>query len=154
MGRAMYKHCSVLLPILLTACHPATPTAPAIDVHDAWARETAPGQTGAAAYRTVVISGNEADLLVGVSSPRATGAMLHGSNDSGGVMAMRMIDAVPIAGGATVTLAPLGTHVMLTGLSAPLKVGERIPLTLRFARVGERQVDAAVLAAGSNGPAR
>jgi len=150
----MIKRLSTIFPLLLAACHPATPTAPAIDVRDAWARETAPGQASGAAYLTIVNSGSEGDRLVGVSTPRATGAMLHGSSHSGGVMTMRMMDAVPIAGGATVTLAPMVTHIMLTGVATPLKVGERVPLTLRFARAGERQVDAAVLAAGSNGPAR
>ncbi|GAC1347100.1 MAG: hypothetical protein NVSMB20_22480 [Bradyrhizobium sp.] len=64
-----------------------------------------------------------------------------------------MMGPIAIAGGTTVTLAPLGTHIMLSRISAPLKVGEQIPLTLSFASAGERQVDAAVLAAGSSGPA-
>jgi len=150
----MIKRIFAVVPLLLAACHPATPTAPAIDVRDAWARETPPGQTAGAAYVTIVNASSEGDRLVGVSTPRATGAMLHGSSSHDGVMAMRMMNDVAIPGGTVVKLAPLGTHIMLTGLSSPLKVGERVPLTLRFARAGERQVDAAVLSAGSNGPGR
>ena len=140
--------------LLLAACKPAAPTASAIAVRDAWARETAPGQTSGAAYFTIVNMGSEGDTLVSVTTPAASMAMVHGSSNSNGVMAMRMMADLPVPGSATVSLAPLGTHVMLTGLSAPLHAGDRLPLTLRFARAGDRQVDAAVLPASASGPAR
>ena len=148
------RRLSLIGALLLAACKPATPTAPAIEIRDAWARETAPGQTNGAAYFTIVNMGSEGDRLVSVTTPAASMAMLHGSSDSNGVMAMRMMADLPVPGSATVTLAPLGTHLMLTGLSAPLHAGDRVPLTLRFARAGARQVDAAVLPASASGPAR
>ena len=148
------RRLSLIGALLLVACKPATPTAPAIEIRDAWARETAPGQTNGAAYFTIVNMGSEGDRLVSVTTPAASMAMLHGSSNSNGVMAMRMMADLPVPGSATVTLAPLGTHVMLTGLSAPLHAGDRVPLTLRFARAGARQVDAAVLPASASGPAR
>lgn len=148
------RRLSLIGALLLVACKPATPTAPAIEIRDAWARETAPGQTNGAAYFTIVNMGSEGDRLVSVTTPAASMAMLHGSSDSNGVMAMRMMADLPVPGSATVTLAPLGTHLMLTGLSAPLHAGDRVPLTLRFARAGARQVDAAVLPASASGPAR
>ena len=148
------RRLSLIGALLLVACKPATPTAPAIEIRDAWARETAPGQTNGAAYFTIVNMGSEGDRLVSVTTPAASMAMLHGSSNSNGVMAMRMMADLPVPGSATVTLAPLGTHLMLTGLSAPLHAGDRVPLTLRFARAGARQVDAAVLPASASGPAR
>ena len=148
------RRLSLVGALLLAACKPATPTAPAIEIRDAWARETAPGQTSGAAYFTIVNTGSEGDTLVSVTTPAASMAMVHGSSNSNGVMAMRMMADLPVPGSATVTLAPLGTHVMLTGLSAPLHAGDRVPLTLRFARAGARQVDAAVLPASASGPAR
>ena len=148
------RRLSLIGALLLAACKPATPTAPAIEIRDAWARETAPGQTSGAAYFTVVNLGSEGDRLVSVTTPAASMAMIHGSSNSNGVMAMRMMADLPVPGSATVTLAPLGTHVMLTGLSAPLHAGDRVPLSLRFARAGARQVDAAVLPASASGPAR
>ena len=136
--------------LLLAACKPA---APAIEISGAWARETAPGQTSGAAYFTIVNLGSEGDKLVSVTTPAASMAMIHGSSSSSnGVIAMRMMADLPVPGSATVKLAPLGTHVMLTGLSAPLHAGDRVPLTLRFARAGTRQVDAAVLPASASGP--
>ena len=148
------RRLSLIGALLLAACKPAAPTAPAITVLDAWARETAPGQTSGAAYFTIVNMGSEGDKLVSVTTPAASMAMIHGSSNSNGVMAMRMMADLPVPGSATVTLAPLGTHLMLTGLSAPLHAGDRVPLTLRFARAGARQVDAAVLPASTSGPAR
>ena len=148
------RRLSLIGALLLVACKPATPTAPAIEIRDAWARETAPGQTNGAAYFTIVNMGSEGDRLVSITTPAASMAMLHGSSNSNGVMAMRMMANLPVPGSATVTLAPLATHVMLTGLSAPLHAGDRVPLTLRFARAGARQVDAAVLPASASGPAR
>ena len=148
------RRLSLIGALLLAACKPATPTAPAIEIRDAWARETAPGQTNGAAYFTIVNMGSEGDRLVSVTTPAASMAMIHGSSNSNGVMAMRMMADLPVPGSATVTLAPLGTHLMLTGLSAALHAGDRVPLTLRFARAGARQVDAAVLPASASGPAR
>ena len=149
------RRLSLIGALLLAACKPATPTAPAIEIRDAWARETAPGQTNGAAYFTIVNMGSVGDSLVSVTTPAASMAMIHGSSSSSnGVIAMRMMADLPVPGSATVKLAPLGTHVMLTGLSAPLHAGDRVPLTLRFARAGARQVDAAVLPASTSGPAR
>ncbi len=148
------RRLSLIGALLLAACSPAAPTAPAIEIRDAWARETAPGQTSGAAYFTIVNMGSEGDKLVSITTPAAPMAMIHGSSNSNGVMAMRMMADLPVPGSATVTLAPLGTHVMLTGLSAPLHAGDRLLLTLRFARAGARQVDAAVLPASASGPDR
>ena len=46
--------------------------------------------------------------------------------------------------GATVTLAPQGTHVMFMGLDAPLVEGERVPAVLVFEKAGEVAVEFAV----------
>lgn len=148
-----FRPVTAVMSLLIAGCHQLPPRASAIEVRDGWIRATAPGQVSGAAYATIINSGTQDDRLIGVSSPRATAAMLHGSSNAGGVMAMRMTGAVRVAPGATVTLAPLGTHIMLTGLTGPLKAGERLPLTLRFARAGERRIEAAVVPATAAGVA-
>jgi len=127
-----------------TSCAPA---APDIAVNDAWARATAAGQSSGAVYATIANRG-AADQLVGVSSEAGT-AMLHRSDQEGGVARMRMVSEVPIPAGGEVALAPGGTHIMLTGLAAPLAIGTDLPLTLRFAKAGPRTVRVAVVAAGA-----
>ena len=136
---------------MLAACHGAN-SKPDLDIRQAWARETAPGQSGGAVYLTIENRGGGGDRLVSVSTPRASMAMLHGSSSSGGIMAMRMVTGIDLPAGATVSLAPLGSHVMLDGVARPLRAGEMIPLTLSFAKSGQRAVTAKVLAAGSAGP--
>ena len=124
-----------------------TPASPAIEVRDAWARATAPRQSSAAVYATIVNQG-AADSLVSVSSPAGM-AMLHGNDNTGGVARMRMLAQLPISTRGEVKLVPGGIHVMLTGLKAPLAAGTHFPLTLRFAASGDRPVDVAVVAAGA-----
>ncbi len=61
---------------------------------------------------------------------------------------MREAAGVDIPAGATVVLAPQGTHLMLMGLPQPLVAGERFPLTLEFARAGTLVVSVRVVAPG------
>jgi len=118
-----------------------------IDVSDAWARATAPGQSSGAVYATIVNDGGD-DRLVGVSSA-AAGATLHANDGSGGVARMRMLADLPVPAGARVTLAPGATHVMLGGLKAPLAAGARFPVTFRFEKAGPITVQVTVVAAGA-----
>jgi copper(I)-binding protein len=132
--------------LLLAGCSPA-PHGDAISVTDAWARATAPGQTSGAIYATVANDG-AADNLVGVSSDAGM-AMLHSNDSSGGIARMRMLGDLAIPAGGHVALAPGGTHIMLTGLKAPLVAGGELTVTLRFATAGPRTVKVAIVAPGA-----
>lgn len=130
----------------LASCSASTTTPAKIEVSNAWARATVPGQSSAAAYLTIANTGAGDDRLLGVSTPIATGAGLHSSSSEGGVMRMRALsEGIAVPAGATVKLQPSGNHAMLTGLAAPLAKGSSFPLTLRFERSGERQVSVQVL---------
>jgi copper(I)-binding protein len=142
------KNSFALAALLLAACRIERPP-PVIDVEDAWARATVPGQSSSAAYFTVANLGGE-DRLVGVSSPVGQ-ASIHSTSMDGSVMRMRPVEFVEIPANSTVTLRPGGTHLMLTGLPAPLSPGSAVPLELRFERSGKMQVDAAVRGAAPGG---
>lgn len=130
----------------LASCSGADDAPAEIQISEAWARATVPGQTGGAAYLTIANRGDGADRLVGVSTPAAAESSLHSSSNDGGVMRMRALaDGLAIPAGATVRLQPGGNHIMLTGLSRPLAKGGSFPLTLRFERSGERQVKVSVV---------
>ena len=137
-----------LLSIALVLAAGCAPAAPDIAVSDAWARATAAGQSSAAVYATIANRGG-ADRLVGVSSEAAGTAMLHGSETAGGIVRMRMLPDLAIPADAKVELAPGGTHVMLTGVGAPLAAGESFAMTFRFARTAPRTVRVAIVAAGA-----
>lgn len=105
-----------------------------------WARPTVRGQSSGAAYLFIRNYGSETDRLVSVSSPVAAMAGVHRSQITGGVSRMRPAGEITIPPGKMLTMGPNGLHVMLMGLKTPLQPGTKLPLTLRFARGGERQI--------------
>ena len=104
-------------------------TAP-VTVQGAWARSIVPGQQSSGAYMT--ITAREPLTLLGGESPAAGIVEIHQMKMEGDIMKMRAADAVPLAAGKPVQLAPGGYHFMLMDLQAPFKAGTQIPFTLRF----------------------
>jgi periplasmic copper chaperone A len=127
-----------------TAPQSAPAPAATISVEQAWVREPPPGTEVAAAYFTVRNAGHDAVVLVDVSSPLASETMLHESKVVGGESRMRMLERLVIPARGAVTLTPGAIHVMLTGLHQPLRVGQRVPLVLRFANGQQIRVSAPV----------
>jgi periplasmic copper chaperone A len=104
-----------------------------VSVEEAWSRPATPGLPGVG-YLTLVNRGAAEDRLVSASSPRAGAISLHRSSMAKGVMTMSAVpDGLALPPGQPVRLAPNGYHLMLKGLKGGLKLGERFPLTLRFA---------------------
>lgn len=112
----------------------------ALQIAHPWARPTLPGQTTGAGYLSVDNLGSAPDRLLGASTPAAAVVEVHEMRMEGDVMRMRELKALDLPPGKTVSLAPGGLHLMLRGLKAPLKEGERVPLKLRFERAGEIEV--------------
>ena len=122
-----------------------------IHVDQPWARASA-GMTGAV-YLTVKNDGDTADKLLAVRTPVAGSAELHTTTMDGNVMKMRPVLDIPVAAHGTAELKPGGMHVMLMDLRAPLKQGDKFPLTLKFEKAGDISVEVAVEGAGAMGPA-
>lgn len=133
------------------AAHDHETKAGSLSLSEPWARATAPGQTSGAAYLKIRNAG-ATDKLVAASAPVADVVELHTHVMDGNTMRMRKVDAIDVTGGSTTELKPGGLHVMLIGLKAPLKAGERFPLTLRFERAGELKVEVPVRAIGGAAP--
>lgn len=114
-----------------------------------WARATVPGQPAGGAFLKLENRGGE-DRLLSARSPAAARVELHTMSMDGNVMRMRQVESIALPAGATVELKPGALHIMLIGLKAPLKQGERIPLTLQFEKAGEVtvEVDVASLVPG------
>ena len=130
----------------------ADTTAPGISLQHIWARPTAGASTTGVTYFTIV-SQDQTDKLVGVSTPVAGTAELHETTDDKGVMKMRSVQSVTLAPGKPVTFKPGSYHVMLMGLKAPLKAGDSFPLTLTFEHAQPITVTAKVEATGGGGMA-
>lgn len=146
--RAMIK---VAVPLMaaLSVAAPSAAKAPALHT-SGWAGA---GVSSSAAYVTIHNGGRTPDRLVGASSPAASSVSIHDSRNVGGIARMRAAGSLPLAPGAAIAMKPGGLHIMLMGLKAPLRPGAKLPLTLRFEKAGNVQVNLPVLAPGSTGPA-
>lgn len=130
---------------MLLVAAPAWADSNGITVDQVWARATPGGAKTAAIYLTVSNSGTSADVLEGVAStPVAEHAELHEDKVANGVMRMRSLKSLTIEPGKSVVLRPSTYHIMLTGLKAPLKEGQTVPLTLTFDHAGKQEVTASV----------
>ena len=122
----------------------------ALEIGHPWARATPPTAPTGGGFLTITNKGTAADRLVSASSPAAASVQVHEMKMEGNVMRMReLANGLEIAPGATVTLAPGGLHMMMMGLKAPLKQGEKVPLTLVFEKAGTIDVEIAVEAMGA-----
>ena len=117
-----------------------------------WARATPGGATIGAAYVEIKAKDGAADALVSASSPAAGRVELHTHIMDGDVMKMRQVEKIAVPAGGSAIMKPSGDHIMLFDLKAPLKEGDRLPLTLVFEKAGEVNVEATVEAVGAKGP--
>ena len=101
-----------------------------ITVSDAWVRGTVEGQTTTGAFMT--LQSTRPVQLIAAASPIARQSALHRMTMDHDLMRMRPVPAIDIPAGRAVKLGTSGYHLMLLGLSRPLKPGGKVPLTLRF----------------------
>ncbi len=113
-----------------------------INIADAWARPTIGEGRMSAAYMTISNTSDTDDVLKSARTPKAKSVELHQTTmTSDGVMQMRKVEGgLPIEAGASLVLAPGGSHLMLVGLEDALKAGEELMLTLEFAHAGSVDV--------------
>ncbi len=109
-----------------------------VQVANAWARATAPGQSAASV--DLSITSKQAATLTGASSPVARSVELHSMSHQDGMMKMREVDTIELPPGKPVELGASGYHLMLSGLKTVLKPGDRIPLTLDIKLANKPQI--------------
>jgi copper(I)-binding protein len=119
--------------------------ASSVQVTGAWSRPAPAGGNGVV-YATLTSTGR-ADHLVSASSPVAGRIEIHESMVMGGKAMMHSHPGgLDLAADKPVVLAAGGYHLMLIGLKTPLKVGETLPLTLKFQKAGTLVVQVPVRA--------
>jgi copper(I)-binding protein len=125
----------------------------ALEIDHPWARATAPTAPAAGGFLKVTNDGTTPDRLVSARSPAAEQVQVHEMKMDGNIMRMRELDkGLEIPARGSVTLAPGGFHLMMMGLKAPLKQGERVPLTLVFEKAGSIDVELLVEPLGARAP--
>ncbi len=134
----------LILVAALTACGGTGGAAgSSINVSDAWVRNPLISDQPGAAYLGMQNNG-AADRLLSVTSDIAQTIELHESMESGGMMQMSPVANIPVPANGKVELKPGGFHMMLMGLTRPLKVGDEVQLTLNFEKAGKIPVTAEV----------
>jgi len=127
----MKTPCLLLAAVLATGAVAQEHVGP-IHVDAAWARELPPVAPNGAAYLSLRNSGASADALLGAETPVASRAEVHEHAMRDGVMRMQAVEALALPPGESVRMAPGGLHLMLFDLKAPLRRGQRFPVTLHF----------------------
>lgn len=94
----------------------------------------------AAGYFTIH-GGVQPDRLLSVASPLAR-IELHETLSQGGAMRMVPLKSVPVAAGQRLAFANGGKHLMIFGLPASVKPGDRLKLTFTFEKAGAVPVEA------------
>lgn len=127
-----------------------------IEIEKPWARATPPGAAVGGGYLTIRNNGPAGDRLVGVSSPVSARVEMHEMKMDKDVMRMREVKGVEVPAKGAVEFKPGGFHLMFMELKAPLKQGDKVPVTLRFEKTGEVKAELAVetAGAGSTQPAK
>lgn len=140
---------TVLLAFGIGAAYAQSAKVGDIEIHHPWAPMTTK-LTNSAAYMRLVNNGAKPDELVSASSPVAHKVELHVFDVENGIYRMHPVEAIEVSPGTAATvLRPGGAHVMLEGLTQPLKSGETFPLSLTFKTAGKVQVE--VLIEGAQG---
>jgi periplasmic copper chaperone A len=103
-----------------------------VQVSHAWIR-LLPGDLPAGGYATLRNAGGTPLALIGARSPDYREIMLHESTTRNGLSKMAIIERLRLPPHATVTLAPGGYHLMLMDALHPIKPGDHVKVTLRFA---------------------
>ncbi len=117
---------------------------PKIVVEEPWVRAVPPVSTMSAAFFEIENEGDEADTLLGVSSPVAEIVEMHATVEEDGVMKMRRMEKVVIPAKESVEFRPGGKHIMLINLKRHLRPGDKVKLILNFEKSGKVEVMAPV----------
>lgn len=110
-----------------------------IEIGHPYARATGPGQSTGGGYLKLENKGAD-DRLVSARAAVSASVELHSMSMDGNVMRMRQVDGIALPKGRQVALEPGGLHIMFVGLKAPLKDGDKFPLTLTFEKAGAVEV--------------
>ena len=118
-------------------------------VTNGWIRATPPNAKMGAAYLTVMNHQDQADALIGASSPLAEVVEIHNVKKENGMMKMYPVDSLEVPAKGMVMLKPGGYHIMLINLKQAPKLGESYTLTLRFRQAPDVVVELPVQQSGA-----
>lgn len=99
------------------------------------------GAPTAAAYLEIANSGSSSDTFTGATS-LAGDIGLHQMTNDNGVMHMAPVEGgLAVPAGGSVSLDPMGYHLMMTGMTQPFIEGQCVQMTLHFAHAGDLPIE-------------
>lgn len=113
-----------------------------VHIDHPWARPTPTSGVPGAVYLTIV--SQQDDRLVSASANKdfTRAVEMHDTTMQDGMMRMReMQSGLPLNAGEKVNFEPGGKHIMLMGLSARLKEGDKFPMFLEFEKAGKVAIE-------------
>lgn len=123
----------------------ASPVRQVLSVQGASVVAVPPGATETSALMTLRNAGERPVVLTGVQTSLAGHAMLMTTRrDAQGRSGMSAVKTLTVPARGTLHLRPSGDHLMLMGLKRPLRIGEKVRLTLRVRGGPPLVVDAVV----------
>lgn len=112
----------------------------------AYSRPLPPGQSTAVVYLDILNNGSKDTRLTKVSSSLTQSAEFHRHIHEDGMMKMRKLSGVDLGLGKILRFQPGGYHIMLFGVTRPLRVGDRFTVTLGTGSGESLEVDVLVKA--------
>jgi hypothetical protein len=144
-----YKNPQLIFAVVISALLSLSTSlvnAQSLQIKDAFARATNPGQSVGGGYLTIDNPNSTADKLISVTFAKATSVQIHEMKMEGDRMMMRDIGTLAIPAKSKVELKPGGYHLMLMGLKEPLNDGDTISISLQFEKAGKVDVSMPVKA--------
>ena len=124
-----------------------------IVVEQAWARVTPGGSRTGAIYLTIHNKSPDDDLLLAVDSSVAQTTAVHESRIVDGVATMEPLPVgISMPSHGEVVMRPGSIHIMLTGLSGALAVGNTLPVKMVFQDAGSLDFEVPILPFGTEDP--
>ncbi|GLR64308.1 copper chaperone PCu(A)C [Marinospirillum insulare] len=123
-----------ILRLLITVSIFASCSALAMDiqVHHAHVRAVPPTAAVTAAFMEIHNTGDKSRALVSANSAVADAVELHTHTKVEGVMQMRQVEQIDLPADSITLLQPGGLHIMLIGLKKPLKVDDKVLVSLKL----------------------
>ncbi|MBM6550821.1 copper chaperone PCu(A)C [Marinomonas ostreistagni] len=118
---------------MLAVCAALTSTlvlASDIEISQPAVRAMPPGAPASGAYVTLTNHSDQVRHLVSVESDAAKTVEIHLSEMQGDTMKMSQVASVTVPAHGQVALRPGSYHIMMMGLTQPIKVGDQIDFTL------------------------
>lgn len=115
-----------------------------IEIKEPYARATPPNIVNSAVFMTLENSSNKDISLIKASSNIAKFVELHTHSTKDGLMTMYEVEKINIPANNSVVLEPASFHIMLIDLNKPLKIADKIELTLEFSDGSKQNIEVEV----------